>query len=64
MVSYDWTDGVVYPIVIFFRHGMISGLWVELVLRMGMKFMDKIVLQGCREEYCEYDPATGILCWV
>ena len=19
---------------------------------------------GCREEYCEYSPATGILCWV
>ena len=44
MVSYDWVDDVVYPIVVFFRHGMISGLWVELVLRMGMKFMDKIVL--------------------
>ena len=29
-----------------------------------MKFKDKIVLQGCREGYCEYGPATGILCWV
>ena len=29
-----------------------------------MKFKDEIVLQGCREEYCEYGPATGILCWV
>ena len=30
---------------------------------MGMKFNDKIMLQGCREGYCEYGPATGILCW-
>ena len=22
------------------------------------------MLQGCREGYCEYDPATEILCWV
>ena len=29
-----------------------------------MKFKDKNVLQGCREGYCEYGPATGILCWV
>ena len=29
-----------------------------------MKFKDKIVLQGCREGYCEYGPVTGILCWV
>ena len=29
-----------------------------------MKFKDKIMLQGCREGYCEYGPATGILCWV
>ena len=29
-----------------------------------MKFKDKIVLQDCREGYCEYDPATGILCWI
>ena len=29
-----------------------------------MKFKDKIVLQGCKEGYCEYGPATGILCWV
>ena len=29
-----------------------------------MKFEDKIVLQGCREEYREYDPAAGILSWV
>ena len=26
-----------------------------------MKFKDKIMLQGCRERYCEYGPATGIL---
>ena len=31
---------------------------------MGMKFKDKIMLQGCREGYREYGPATGILCWV
>ena len=31
---------------------------------MGMKFKDKIMLQGCREGYCEYGPASGILCWV
>ena len=29
-----------------------------------MKWKDKIGLQGYREEYCEYGPATGILCWV
>ena len=32
MVSYDWADGVVHPAGIFFRHGIISRLWVELVL--------------------------------
>ena len=64
MVSYDWAnDG---SVGVFFRHGMVSGLWGELVLLqgMGMKFKDKIMLQGCREGYCEYGPATGILCWV
>ena len=57
---------VVHPVGIFFRHGMISGLWGELVLfkPMIMRFKDKIVLQGCREEYCEYGPVTGIFCWV
>ena len=52
MVSYDWA--------------MVSGLWGELVLFLGVgtKFKDKIVLQGCREGYCEYGPTTGILCWV
>ena len=29
-----------------------------------MKFKDEIVLQGCREGYCEYGLVTGILCWV
>ena len=29
-----------------------------------MKFKDKIVLQGCKEGYCEYGPATGISCWL
>ena len=29
-----------------------------------MEFEDKIVLEGCTKGYCEYDPATGILCWV
>ena len=28
-----------------------------------MKFKDKIMLQDCREGYCEHGPATGILCW-
>ena len=56
---------VVHPVSVFLWHGMISGQWGELVLfeGMGMKFKDKIVLQGCREEYFEYGPATGILCW-
>ena len=42
---------------------MVSGLWGELVLFQGvvMKFKDKIMLQGCSEQYCEYGPATGIL---
>ena len=64
MVSYDWAnDG---SVGVFFRHGMVSGLWGELVLLqgMGMKFKDKIMLQGCREGCCEYGPVTGILCWV
>ena len=64
MVSYDWTNGG--SVGIFFRNGMVSGQWGELVLfqGMGMKIKDKIVLQSCREGYCEYGPATGILCWV
>ena len=37
---------------------------VSAVLGMGMKLKDKIVLQGCREEYCEYGPDTRILYWV
>ena len=64
MVSYDWAnDG---SVGVFFRHGMVSGLWGELVLLqgMGMKFKDKIMLQGCGEGYCEYAAATGILWWV
>ena len=64
MVSYDWTNGG--SVGIFFRHGMVSGLWRELVLfqGMGIKFKDKIVLQSCREGHCEYGPAAGVLCWV
>ena len=31
-----------------------------LFLGMSMKFKDKIVLQGWREGYCEYSPATGV----
>ena len=64
MVSYDWaSDG---SVGVFFRLGMVSGLCKELVLfqRMGMKLNDKLMLQGCREGYCECGPATGILCWV
>ena len=55
MVSCDWTnDG---SVDVLFRHGMVSGLQVELVLFQGvvMKFKDKIMLQGCREQCCEYD---------
>ena len=26
-----------------------------------MELEDKIVLEGCRKVYCEYDPATGVL---
>ena len=64
MVSYDLVNSGY--VGVFFTHGMVSGLWGELVLfqGMGMKFKDKIMLQGCREGYCEYGPATGILCWV
>ena len=64
MVSYDWaSDG---SVGVFFRHGMVSGLCKKLVLfqGMGMKLNDKLMLQGCREGYCDYGPATGILCWV
>ena len=60
MVSYDWANGGFFGI--FFRHGIVSGLWGELVLfqRMGMKLKGKIVLQSCREEYFEFGPATGV----
>ena len=37
---------------------------LSAILGMGTKFKDKIVLQGCREGYCEYGPATGISCWL
>ena len=49
MVSYDWANGG--SVDVFFRHGMVSCLWGELVLFQGMrmKFKDKVVLQGCRE---------------
>ena len=42
MVSYDWAN--VGSVGVFFRHGMVSGLWGELVLfwGMGMKFKDKL----------------------
>ena len=43
MVSYDWaSDG---SVGVFFKHGMVSGLWGELVLlqEMDMKFKDKIM---------------------
>ena len=64
MVSYDWANGGSFGV--FLRHGMVSGLWEELELFQGegMKFKDKTVSQGCRERYCEYGPATEILCWV
>ena len=29
-----------------------------------MEFSENIVLGGSKKEYCEYGPATGILCWV
>ena len=31
---------------------------------MGTEFNEIIVLGGSGKEYCEYGPATGILCWV
>ena len=64
MVTYDWADGG--SVGVFFRHGMVSGLWGELVLfqGMGMKFKDKHVWRCCRKEYCEYGRAKEILCWV
>ena len=31
---------------------------------MGMKFKDKIAMQGCKEGYCEHNPGTGIPRWV
>ena len=59
MVSYDWANGG--SVRVLFRYRMVSGLWGELMLfqGMGMKLKDKIVLQGYREGYCEYGPATG-----
>ena len=29
-----------------------------------MEFTENIVVGGSRKEYCEYGPATRILCWV
>ena len=61
MVSCDWAnDG---SVGVLFRHGVVSGLWGELVLFQGVfnKFEDKIMMQGCRERCCEHAPATGIL---
>ena len=29
-----------------------------------MELNDKIKLESCRKGYCEYCPASGILCWV
>ena len=34
MVSCDWANGD--SVGIFFRHGMVSGLWQELMLFQGM----------------------------
>ena len=64
MVLYDWANGGF--VGAFFRHGMVSGLWGQLVLFQGMgtEFEEKLVFGGCREGYCEYGSATGILCWV
>ena len=31
---------------------------------MGIKLKDKIVLQGCKERYCEYGPCYRSLCWI
>ena len=31
---------------------------------MGMESNENIVLGGSGKEYCEYGPATRILCWV
>ena len=52
VVSCDWTDG---SVGVLFRHGVVPGLWGELVLLQGvvMEFKDKIMLQGCRERCCE-----------
>ena len=64
LLSYDWANGG--SVGAFFRHGMVSGLRGESVLFQGMsmEFEDKIVLEGFRKKYCEYSPATGVLCWV
>ena len=58
MISYDWANDDSGGV--FFTHGMISGLWRELVLLQGirMKLKNKIMLQGCRVA------VTGTLCWV
>ena len=41
MVSYDWANGG--SVGVIFRHGIVSGLWGELVLFQGMGMK----LQGC-----------------
>ena len=44
MVFCDWANGGF--VGVFFKHGMVSGPWWELVLPQGMnmEFKDKIVL--------------------
>ena len=61
---YNWANH--NSVGVFLRNSMISDLWGELVLLqgMGIKLKDKNMFQGCKERYCEYGPAAGILCWV
>ena len=60
MVCYGSTN--CGSVCVSFRHGIVLGLWRELVRFYGMcvKLKDKIVLQGCIQGHCEYGLATGI----
>ena len=63
MALYDWANGG--SVDAFFWHGIVvSGLCQCYSREWVWNSRKKIVLGGCREGYCEYGSATGILCWV
>ena len=64
MVLYDWANSGSVGAFFMAWYGFRSMGELVLFQRMGMEFSENIVLGGSKKEYCEYGPATGILCWV